>query len=76
MMSYGNICSGVNVQCSENSALQRGWFGDCCEDIIGKSRQGCFIETQGGEVGKQRSHAVNRLPAGGLFGTGFFCCRR
>ena len=39
------------------------------------SGQGHFIETQGGEVGKQRSHAVSRIAAGSLFGAGFLCCR-
>ena len=55
--------------------MQRGWFGCCCEDVIGNSEQGYFIETQGGEVGKQRRHAVSRIAAGNLFGTGLLCCR-
>ena len=73
--SYGNTCSRVDIECGEDFTLQRGWFGGCCEDVIGKSGQGYFIETQGGEVGKQRRHAVSRIAAGSLFGTGFLCCR-
>ena len=65
----------VDIECGEDLALQRGWFGGGCEDVIGKSGQGYFIETQGGEIRKQRSHAVSRIAAGSLFGVGFLCCR-
>ena len=67
---------GVNIECGEDFTLQRGWFGDRCEDVIGNTGQGYFIQTQGGKVRKQCSHAVSWIPAGSHFGTGFLCCLR